>query len=680
MTTEKNLLVNESSLYLQQHADNPVAWYAWNPASLAAAKNENKPILLSIGYSACHWCHVMAEESFADPETAKVMNENFINIKVDREERPDLDKIYQTAHQILTGRVGGWPLTVFLNPKDLSPFFAGTYFPPRAGFGRPSFKDLLKKIAAYYHENPKAVAELNERLTEALKQLVESRKTTTNELTALPLLQSRRELGAEYDPYNAGFGDTPKFPQPTNIERLLRFWMSSKKQGHEDKIALAMAQTTLERMAKGGIYDQIGGGFFRYSVDAAWRIPHFEKMLYDNGQLLSLYAQAAAIDHNPLFLQIADETAAWVLREMQTKEGGFYATLDADSEHHEGKFYYWDRTQLAEILTPDEYQIVLSYYGIDKPPNFEGHWHLAVADDNPRLAKKIPAIKQKLLKVREQRVRPGRDEKILTAWNGLMIKGLALAGLHLGNEKYIAAAEKTLDFIGKNLWLKDRLYANYQAGRARLPAYLDDYVFLLDGLITFLQVKWRSDYLVFAKQLADQLLQYFADKEQGGFFFTASDHETLIQRPKPLMDEAIPAGNGVAASVLLRLGHLLGDKNYLQAAEGTLRMAFTTLTAYPAGHASLLNALDEYLIPPQFIVLRGSEKDLSKWLEVCQKDYHPNRLVFAIPDSETKLPGLLAEQKAIKNKVVAYVCRGTECLAPIDSLAKFEETLCQFES
>lgn len=681
-----NQLIHENSLYLRQHAENPVDWYSWGKAALEKAKREDKPILLSIGYSACHWCHVMAQESFADQETAKLMNELFVNIKVDREERPDLDKIYQVTHQLLTGRGGGWPLTVFLSPNNLIPFFAGTYFAPRAGLGTPSFKEVLKKVAEFYHANQKSINEQNTRVQAALDQLVEAKQSTKETITGKPLLLARKQLAADYDPIYAGFGFAPKFPQPMNLEFLLKWWADTKHQDHEDKIALVMLQTTLENMAKGGIYDQIGGGFYRYSVDAAWQIPHFEKMLYDNGQLLALYAQAAKINSNDLFKNVAQETADWVLRDMQSPEGGFYSTIDADSEHHEGKFYYWDREEVKNILSAEEFKVVEVYYGLDKKPNFENHWHLHIAiDTKPALSQLqlnqkgfdtlLVSAKQKLLHAREKRIKPGRDEKIITAWNGLMIKGLALGALYLKQKPFIQAAQRSLDFIQKNLWINDRLFANFQNDKAQQPAYLDDYAFLLDAILVTLQVEWRTKDLKFAIRLADNLLDHFEDKSKGGFFFTANDHEQLIQRPKPLSDEAIPSGNALAALALIRLGHLLGDSRYLTAGEKTLRLAWSTLQDYPSGHTSLLQALEEFLYLPQMVILRGSEQSLVKWQDACQKDFEPRRLVFAIPETETDLAGVLNQQVAQKNKVLAYICSGTKCLAPIDDFAKLEEVL-----
>lgn len=665
MTKPKlNRLAKEHSLYLQQHADNPVDWYPWSSEAFAKAKQENKPILLSIGYSACHWCHVMAQESFSDPAVAKIMNELFVNIKVDREERPDIDKIYQTAHQLLGDGHGGWPLTVFLSPDDQAPFFTGTYFPPESRYHRPGFKDLLYRIAEFYKLNHSVIAQQNIQIREALNRLTLASMSDNSMLDDSPLLQAKQELLSQYDSINGGFGGAPKFPNPAYLERLLH--------EHKDEALSKMVTTSLKKMADGGIYDQIGGGFFRYSVDAQWEIPHFEKMLYDNAQLLARYAEAYLVWKEPLYAQVVFETITWTQREMLAENGGFYATLDADSEHEEGKYYYWSRECVAKILTKREFAVFSYYYNLSLSPNFEGHWHLRRLHDckNAAEEKLLQSAHKKLLKARSQRVRPGRDEKILTAWNALMIKGLALAGLSLNQEAWVDAAENSIDFIHSHLWKKTRLLACYKDKHAYLSAYLDDYAFLLDALIMKLQVRWRARDLSFAIQLAEALLTHFYDHENGGFFFTANDHEALIQRPKPFMDEAIPAGNGVAAQALLKLGYLLGETRYLQTAENTLRTAWPLLKNFPSAHCGLLNALEDFLQPPQMIVLRGNHDALLEWQAFCQAHYSPRRLVFAIPDTEKRLPAGLNGYKPQKNRVIAYVCTGQQCLEPITELQK----------
>lgn len=687
MDAKQNRLAQEASLYLRQHATNPVAWYPWGREAFTAATHDNKPVLLSIGYSACHWCHVMAQESFADPATAKIMNEFFISIKVDREERPDLDKIYQLVHQIMTGRGGGWPLTVFLTPENRMPFFVGTYFPETPRYGMPGFKEVLLQIKDYFHEQGAAIKEQNDRLSAALNHLSIIPAANQAILDDKLLVVARNELLNQFDPVNGGFGAAPKFPNPTNIERLLRVWIRSQYQGQEDNEAKLVVQTTLQQMAEGGIYDQLGGGFYRYSVDERWQIPHFEKMLYDNAQLLTRYAEAGLLLADPGYKKIVEETAAWIMREMRDEmTGGYYATLDADSEHVEGKFYYWDREQFRALLTDDEYAVATHYFGLTATANFEHHWHLHVAQDIPSIATQLTldqnivaqylqTARIKLWQTREQRIRPGRDEKILVAWNSLLIKGLALAGLLLERDDLIVAAQQIVDFIQQKLWRDNRLLACYQQGHGYLNAYLDDYAFLLDALLVLLQVRWRSKDLIFACALAETLLQYFADEQEGGFFFTANDHETLIQRQKSFMDEAIPAGNGVAAQGLAKLGHLLGEPKYLLACEKTLRAAWSSLQVHPTAYNSLLNALEDFLYPPQIIVLRGSETALLPWQAVCRRNYLPQRLLLAIPSAEKELPGVLAACVAHVDKVVAYVCRGVQCSPAITELTEFESQL-----
>ena len=686
----RNALANETSPYLLQHADNPVDWYPWGSQSLDRARRENRPILLSIGYSACHWCHVMAHESFKDEETARLMNGHFINIKVDREERPDLDKIYQVAHQLLTGRPGGWPLTMFLTPDDHKPFFGGTYFPKEPRFGMPPFRDVLTKVAHFHRAYRQDIDRQNAALVEALERLTPPPGTSDLRLTPAPLEAARLQLQQSFDQKYGGFGEAPKFPNPSNLERLLRHYGATTAAGQPDEAALGLVGFTLRKMALGGIYDQVGGGFCRYSVDPYWMIPHFEKMLYDNGPLLALYSEAWQINEDPLFRRIALETGEWVLREMQAPEGGYYSTLDADSEGEEGKFYLWTPDRVRTLLSADEYPVVERRFGLDRAPNFEGSaWHLHVFQETAELSRTLgldpttigqllASAREKLFQAREQRVRPGRDEKILTAWNGLMIKGMATAGRILDEPRFIESATKALGFLQTTLWRDGRLLATYKDGQARLNAYLDDYAFLIDAILALLQARWRDSELAFAIALAEVLLAQFQDKEGGGFYFTANDHETLIHRPKPLMDDALPAGNGIAAYVLGRLGHLLGEVRYLEAAEQTLRAAWDAMSQYPHAHTTLLLALEEYLYPPQTIILRGAPESMAPWQARCQQAYAPRRLTFAIPAESNALPGLLAERKP-RGAAVAYVCEGHQCSAPVAELPALESVFAKTE-
>ncbi len=689
-THRQNMLAGETSPYLLQHADNPVDWYPWSSEALARAREEDRPILLSIGYSACHWCHVMAHESFEDEATAELMNKYFINIKVDREERPDLDKIYQVAHQLLTGRPGGWPLTMFLTPDDHRPFFGGTYFPKQPRFGMPPFREVLARVALFLQEHRGDIDRQNASLVQALERLNPSPSSDPIVLTAAPLDGARRELQKSFDETHGGFGSAPKFPHPTNLERLLRHYGATTTAGQPDQAALAMATATLRKMALGGIYDQVGGGFCRYSVDQYWMIPHFEKMLYDNGPLLTLCCEVWQITHDSLFRRAALETGQWVLNEMQSPQGGYYSTLDADSEGEEGKYYLWTPEQVRALLSNEEYTVVAMRFGLDRAPNFEdAAWHLHVFCDTTALSQRLgldqPTLEQllasarsKLYRARETRIRPGRDEKVLTAWNALMIKGMATAGRILDEPRFIDSATKALDFVRNALWIDGRLRVSYKDGRAHLNAYLDDYAFLIDAVLTLLQARWRQGDLEFAMALAEVLLAQFQDEENGGFYFTANDHEALIHRPKPFMDDAIPAGNGIAAYVLGRLGHLLGEIRYLEAAERTLRAGWNPLSEYPHAHTAMLLALEEYLYPPQTIVLRGDPQALQPWQARCQQRYAPRRLTFAIPGEAEPLPGLLAE-RAPRPDPVAYVCEGHQCGAPISELSELEASLATTE-
>ena len=671
-----NALAAETSPYLLQHADNPVQWYPWNADSLALARQTGKPILLSIGYSACHWCHVMAHESFEDPATAEVMNRLYVNIKVDREERPDLDRIYQNAFQLLNQRAGGWPLTVFLTPDDHVPFFAGTYFPPEPRHGMPAFRELLEQVAAFHAQNRDAIAEQNDRLLDALAGF-NPRPTGAARLEAAPLDQARQQLAAHYDREHGGFGAAPKFPHPGNLERLLRHHARTRAAGQPDTGALAMAVHTLEAMAAGGLFDQLGGGFFRYSVDDHWTIPHFEKMLYDNGPLIYLYATAWAVTGTERFRQIAEQTGDWLLREMRAPEGGFWSSLDADSEGEEGRFYVWTPDAAQSLLTAAEWEVAKRLWGLDRPPNFEGRWHLreqlAPAElagplETETVLQRREAARAKLFAARERRVRPGRDEKILTAWNGLAIRGLACAGRRLGRADFLDAATEAVDFIREYLYREGRLLSGIKDGRPHPHRYLDDHVFLIDGLLELLQARFRPQDLAFAAELADTLLTDFQDPLDGGFFLTPADHEALILRPKPVADDALPAGNGIAAKVLLRLGHLLGEPRYLEAAEATLRCAWEHLSQHPMIHASLLDALEEYRYAPEIIVLRGDPAELPAWQARLDETWHPARLVLAIPRETTDLPAPLAARPAPAEGVTAWICHGTACQAAVHRL------------
>jgi uncharacterized protein YyaL (SSP411 family) len=651
-----NRLAAETSPYLLQHADNPVHWQPWDEQSLSAARADDRPILLSIGYSACHWCHVMAHESFEDAGVAAVMNRLFVNIKVDREERPDLDQIYQSAHHLLTQRNGGWPLTMFLAP-DGTPFFGGTYFPREPRYGLPGFADLCERVAAAYVERREDITAQAGELRDALGATEPEPAPGEIRFDAAPLAAAEASLARAFDSRHGGFGGAPKFPHPTDLAFLLR---------RADEGAQRMALTTLARMGEGGIYDQIGGGFCRYSVDERWEIPHFEKMLYDNGPLLGLCADAWMRSGDPLYARVADETAAWVMREMQTADGGYCSSLDADSEGEEGKYYVWDRAELARILTPQESALATRRWGFDGPPNFEGrHWHAKIAGDlRPGEQAVLDSARQKLFVAREQRVRPGRDDKILTSWTALMVEGMAHAARVFDRDDWLASARRAMHCIRTTLWREGRLLATARDGRAHLDAYLDDHAFLLSALLELMQAEYYADDLALAVELADTLLARFEDPETGGFFFTAHDHEALIHRSKTGHDNATPAGNGVAAFALQRLGHLLGEARYLDAAQRSLRLFWPQIQYSPNGFGSLLRVLEEALHPPETIILRGPPDELRAWQRALGTA--PERMVLALANGTCELPAVLA--KAESDRVNAWICRGVTCSAPIADL------------
>ena len=667
-----NLLSQETSPYLQQHADNPVDWHAWNPEALQLARDQDKPILLSIGYSACHWCHVMAHESFEDVDVAAVMNELFVNIKVDREERPDLDQVYQTAHHLLTRRHGGWPLTMFLSP-DGTPFFGGTYFPKQARYNLPAFPDLLKRVAQVYTENRAELEEQSSHLIEALSATLPSPGSMEVVLNDAPLALAVKQHKENFDSTFGGFGGAPKFLHPAELDLLLR-----RNKANDDEQALQVVQFTLQQMAHGGLYDQLGGGFCRYSVDERWEIPHFEKMLYDNGLLLPLYCDAWQSSDDALFARIVEQTAAWVLREMQSLEGGYYSSLDADSEHEEGKFYVWQRDEILELLSDDEYALIEPYYGLDRPANFENHaWNLRINAPLAEIARQLglpedrasallTSAQKKLFAARAQRIRPGRDEKILSAWNGLMIAGMAHAARVFNRPDWLQSAQRAMDFVRNTLWRDGKLLATYKDGKAHLNAYLDDHAYLLNALLELMQAEYRSADMVFAVQLADALLARFEDKQDGGFFFTSHDHEVLIQRNKTGPDNAIPSGNGIAAQSLLRLSELTGETRYAEAAERCLKLFFPALQQVPSYHSSLCTALAEYLQPAAVLVLRGDSKDVAAWQDALRPRYLPEVMTIALNDDIADLPELLDKPRG--EKTTAWLCHGTQCLPPITSI------------
>jgi len=678
-----NRLDGQSSLYLRQHGHNPVDWYPWGEEAFARARTLGRPVHLSVGYAACHWCHVLAAESFEDETTARVLNDSFVNIKVDREERPDIDRIYQIAQQMLTHGPGGWPLTMFLTPEGV-PFFGGTYFPPEPRHGLPAFRDLLERVAQYYQTHHESLRAQGEALAAAFASIDAPAPASTLVLDGAPLEGARSALERSFDGRWGGFGDAPKFPHPGSIDCLLRHWHRSAGREPPDLRALYMAGLTLTRMAEGGIHDALGGGFYRYSVDAEWMIPHFEKMLYDNAWLLSVYADAYVASGDALYAGIARDTADWMQREMQAPQGGFYSSLDADAAGHEGDFYVWDRDQIRAALEPQEYAAFAPRFGLDLPANFAGRWHLygaraphelaeSLGVSAQELATLLASARAKLLAVRERRTRPARDEKVLTAWNGLAIGALARAARALQCPQLERSATRALEFVRGFMWRDGRLAATFNGGRARLNAYLDDYVFLADAILELQQLRVRADELAFARELIDVVLGHFAAPE-GGFFFTSDDHEALLHRLKTFADESLPAGNAVAARVLLRLGYLLGESRYIEAAERTVRAGWAPLAHHPQAHTTLLAALEELLHPPVIVILRGEHAAIEAWRRELERVYAPRRMVIGAGAAVADLPPAIGSKRP-RGPAVAYVCRGSVCGEPIESFAALAEAL-----
>ena len=676
-----NELAGESSPYLRQHADNPVNWLPWSQQALDMARDQNKPILLSIGYSACHWCHVMAHESFEDETTAALMNQHFINIKVDREERPDIDRIYQTAHQLIARRPGGWPLTMFLSPDSCAPFFGGTYFPDKPKYGMIAFCDLLERIAGIFQQEPDKIKQQSQAIQQALIgiEMRENQNQRAADIGALTTFDS--QLLEAHDAEFGGFGQAPKFPQPAILLQALQ---RAFHQSPGDPVYAAI-NFSLQQIALGGIQDHIGGGFYRYSVDDKWMIPHFEKMLYDNGQLLQVFAQAFRLTGKPLFADAVDGIVTWLEREMRTDSGAFHAALDADSEGIEGKFYLWTPVEVEQIVGSEAYPAFACQYGLDQAANFEGEWHLHGYYDIPQVREKFnlgeqeyAALKagacERLLAVRATRVRPGLDNKVLTSWNALVIRGLASAARVFMRQDYFDIAQRCLRAIKNECWRDERLLALSANADRRLPAYLDDYAHLLQAILDCLQYEWSDIDLAFAVKLADQLLDYFADQAHGGFFFTASDHEKLIQRPKSWPDEAMPSGNAVAALALHRLGLLTGRQAYTQTAEKALQSVADNVNQNPFHAASFVALLEAVNRPPYQIILRGEPAILAQWRTQILPRLKPDQMAYFIPYDAKDLPQEIAQRSSDK-PISAWICEGFSCRPPVHDLDSLLETL-----
>jgi hypothetical protein len=695
-----NRLAQEKSPYLLQHAHNPVDWFAWNDDAFAKARSENKPILLSIGYSTCHWCHVMERESFEDEKIGEFLKEHFVSIKVDREERPDVDKIYMTFVQSTSGG-GGWPLNVFLTP-DLKPFFGGTYFPPDARYGRPSFLQLLEQIASLWRERKNEITASADEIHARLEMATANSPATNSLLTADVLKNAAEIFKSSYDSINGGFGGAPKFPQPSIPSFVLR---GAKRFG--DGEAVKMVLHICDKMAAGGIHDQLGGGFARYAVDTEWLVPHFEKMLYDNAQLVQLYLDAFLVSGDARNADTVRDILDYVLRDMTHPGGGFFSAEDADSDGHEGKFYCWTQDELSKLLTVDEFNVAVKFFGITAQGNFVDHSHpTPLAGQNvlsivnpigrdgvspsqiskeknrdadtaslPNDFELLASAKEKMSAARAKRIRPHLDDKILASWNGLMLGAFARASTVLSNEKYRAAAEKNLQFIREKLWdeKSQTLFHRWRDGERDSVQLLEAYAFLLSGVIDLYEATLEPKHLDFAIELAEAMLAKFFDAENGGFWQSAADSKDLILRVKDDYDGAEPSGNSVATLSLLKLGAITGRKNFTEAAEKTLRLFASRLQKFPQAMPFMLHALDFSLQEPKRVVITG-ESDSNKFqelLHVAHSVYQPNKIVLgnvgAVEEFAKTLPA--------KNEATVYFCTGNSCQPPTDDAAMVKAML-----
>ena len=664
-----NRLANETSPYLLQHANNPVDWYPWGEEALQRSKNEDKPILLSIGYSACHWCHVMERESFEDEATASLMNEYFVSIKVDREERPDLDAVYMEAVQMLTGS-GGWPMTVFLTPEG-KPFYGGTYFPPVDRFNMPGFPRLLESVARSYRDSRSEIDRVTNQITEQLGRTGQIPKGDSP-VTVETLHQAYTVLATNFDYQNGGHGTAPKFPQAMNLEVLLRYY----RHGYNDR-ALEMVDLTLEKMARGGIYDQIAGGFARYSTDAYWLVPHFEKMLYDNALLSRLYLHAHQATGRGMYRRIAEETLDYILREMTGPEGGFYSATDADSEGEEGKFFVWTPAEIEAVLG-DEAGIFSGFFGVTQAGNFEGNNILNIkqkASDYARqqgialerLVDVVERGKNSLLTEREKRVHPLLDDKVLASWNGMMLRSFSEAGSALSREDYLDAAIKNASFLLETMRPHGKLLRTYRAGQAKLSGFLEDYSFVADGLLALYEATFNQRWLAASVDLADRMIQLFWDDGVGGFYDTSIEHDQLVVRPRDVLDNAQPCGGSVATEVLLKLAVITGNEEYRVKAATPLRTLKELMGRAPAGTGQWLAAHDFYVSTPKEVVIIGPREDskTAALLQTVNGNFHPNKvLVGAENEGEHGLP-LLESRGMINGEPTAYVCENYTCQLPV---------------
>ena len=659
-------------------------WYPWCPEALEKAKKEDKPIFLSIGYSACHWCHVMAHESFEDEEIAKIMNENFVSIKVDREERPDLDDIYQKVCQMLTG-TGGWPLSVFLTP-DQKPFFAGTYFPPADRYGMSGFASILRQLSDTYKNNRSAIEKQTKNILDGLAQTSELTIKPTNpdrtilDEAAINLLQSG-------DPINGGFGPSPKFPNASNLSFLLRYYELSKISRFKDFVLL-----TLDKMSAGGIHDHIGGGFHRYSTDSKWFLPHFEKMLYDNALIPLAYAEAFQITGDKRYSDVVKNTLDYVLREMTSPDGGFYSAQDADSEGEEGRYYTWKKSEIIDILGSDAGEIFCMHYGVTQGGNFEGrnilHVSVPVEELASKLSKSTDEIEEiisegraKLLKVREERIKPGKDEKILTSWNGLMISAFAKGYRITGNNAYLEAAEKAVNFIESNLAKGEELKRTFKDGKAKLDGYLDDYAFYINALLDLFEVDSKIHYLSKAINYTGYMIDHFWDQNSGDFFFTSDNHEQLIVRTKNLYDLSVPSGNSIAALILIRLYHYTQNQDYIKKAEKILSRNATMAAENPFAFGQLLNTIFLYVRKPKEVTLiKDDSKDAEEAVNWLNRQFLPEGILAVInaKDGLAQLhdTAFFKGKEMVKGKpFTAYVCKDFSCSLPLHSIEDIKKNL-----
>ena len=673
MTEHKhtNNLINETSPYLLQHAHNPVDWYPWGEAALGKARAENKPILLSIGYSACHWCHVMEHESFENEDIARLMNENFVNIKVDREERPDLDQIYMNAVQMMTGH-GGWPMTMFLTPEGV-PFYGGTYFPPSDRYNMPGFPRILASVSEAYRSQPDQIASTASTMLGELRR-VGLAETSGQLLTTEVLDSAFRRISANYDRTNGGFGGAPKFPPAMNLEFFLHTY---HRTGSSE--ALEMVEHTARKMAEGGMYDQLGGGFHRYAVDEKWLAPHFEKMLYDNALLSRMYLHTYQVSKNPEARRVAEETLDYVVREMTDARGGFYSSQDADSEGEEGKFFVWSRQEVLDVLGERDGNLFCEYFDVTEGGNFEGQniLHVTspigdVAGRNKISVEQLRAIittgRQRLFAVREQRIKPGRDEKVLTAWNGLMLASLAEASAILERSDYRSVAEANARFLLANLQRDGLLLRTYKDGEAKLNAYLEDYACLIHGLISLYEATGELTWIESAVSLANRMVEQFWDENAGGFFFTGKGHEQLIVRTKEFMDNATPSGNSIATLSLLRLSLLTGNEDYRRRATAALQLMADQIRRYPSAFGFALSAVDFYLDSPLEVVIVGSPGPrVDDLLRTIWQTFLPNRVVALCRKeyerAEALIP-LFAGRNTLASQPTAFVCQANACQKP----------------